>query len=69
MTTKNHYHEGGDGEGCFTVIIAIAIFYLCVKVGGIYNIMATSAAQPKNAAEIETPVEAVQTQTKNEVQP
>ena len=63
MTTENHYH----GDGCFTVILTIAIIYLCVKVAGIYRIMETSA-QPKNAAEIETPVEAVQAQTKNEVQ-
>ena len=63
--TENHYH----GDGCFTVILTIAIIYLCVKVAGIYNIMATSAAQPKNASEIETHVEAVQAQTKNEVQP
>lgn len=61
--------EERTGCGCLSIIITIAIIYLCVKVGGIYSIMATSAAQPKNAAEIETPVEAVQTQTKNEVQP
>ena len=61
--TENHYHEG-----CFSLIIVIAIIYLCVKVAGIYRILETSASQPKNAAELENPVEAVQAQTKNEVQ-
>ena len=60
--------EETTGCGCLSIIITVAIIFLCVKVAGIYRIMETSASQPKNAAELENPVEAVQAQTKNEVQ-